>query len=109
MIIATWNVEDLYRPGAEFGPTDDAAYEAKLAALAGAVRSIRPDVLAVQEVGTPEALQDLAHRVQGAWHLAISEEPNSRGIRVAFLSRPALPGRGGDSRLSAGPRGRAGR
>jgi Endonuclease/Exonuclease/phosphatase family. len=51
--IGTWNLENLFRPEDEDGPRDPAAYEAKLAALAGVIARIQPDVLAVQEVGNP--------------------------------------------------------
>src|SRR3954454_2977472 len=53
LTIATWNLENLFRPGADAGPTDEDAYDAKLAALAHMIEQIAPDVLAVQEVGDP--------------------------------------------------------
>jgi hypothetical protein len=28
MMIGTWNLENLFRPGSEFGPKDEAAHEA---------------------------------------------------------------------------------
>lgn len=90
MIVATWNLENLYRPGGEFGPSDDEAYEAKLAALARTIGEIAPDVLAVQEVGDPEALADLRERLGEGWHAAGSTHPDGRGIRVGFLSRLEL-------------------
>ena len=57
--VGTWNLENLYRPGGQFGPRTQAAYEAKLATLAATITLLAPDVLAVQEVGQPEALADL--------------------------------------------------
>ena len=54
---------------------------------------MRPDVLAVQEVGDPAALDDLTERVGGSWHVALSEQPDERGIRVGFMSRAAARGR----------------
>ena len=57
--VGTWNLENLFRPGGEFGPPDEAAYEAKLASLAGVIDRLAPDVLGVQEVGDPLALADL--------------------------------------------------
>ena len=53
VVVGTWNLENLFRPGTEFGPSDDPAYEAKLAALAGVINRIATEVLAVQEVGDP--------------------------------------------------------
>jgi endonuclease/exonuclease/phosphatase family metal-dependent hydrolase len=90
MIVATWNLENLYLPGGEFGPRDDAAYQSKLDALAATIRAMEPDVLAVQEVGDPAALDDLTERVGGTWHVALSTLPDERGIRVGFLSRTAI-------------------
>jgi hypothetical protein len=60
VLIGTWNLENFFRPGTPAGPSSQAAYDAKLAALADTIRALSPDVLAVQEVGDPEALADLA-------------------------------------------------
>ena len=89
--IGTWNLENLFRPEDEDGPRDPAAYEAKLAALAGVIARIQPDVLAVQEVGNPAALADLAERAGGEWHCTTAGvEPDQRPIRVGYLSRLPL-------------------
>ncbi|MFE2417908.1 endonuclease/exonuclease/phosphatase family protein [Streptomyces hokutonensis] len=89
MLLGTWNLENLYRPGGPFGPKDKAAYETKLAALAAVITELDPVLLGVQEVGEPEALQDLAGMLSGEWHIALSAHPDGRGIRVGFLSRTA--------------------
>jgi hypothetical protein len=47
-------------------------------------------VLGVQEVGSPEALEDLRVRLDGAWENAVFGEPGERPIRVALLSRLPL-------------------
>ncbi|MFI6010546.1 endonuclease/exonuclease/phosphatase family protein [Streptomyces sp. NPDC051243] len=90
MLLGTWNLENLYRPGGEFGPRDKAAYETKLAALAAVVTELDPALLGVQEVGEPEALRDLVGMLGGDWHVALSEHADGRGIRVGFLSRTEL-------------------
>ncbi|MGW0335102.1 endonuclease/exonuclease/phosphatase family protein [Streptomyces sp. NPDC003011] len=87
MLLGTWNLENLYRPGGPFGPADKAAYEAKLAALAAVITELDPALLGVQEVGEPGALRDLAGMLDGDWHLALSRRPDGRGIRVGFLGR----------------------
>ncbi|MFI8928503.1 endonuclease/exonuclease/phosphatase family protein [Streptomyces sp. NPDC053474] len=87
MLLGTWNLENLYRPGTPFGPKDEAAYEAKLSALAATVRALDPSLLGVQEVGDPAALEDLAGLLDGTWHTAVSRHADDRGIRVGFLSR----------------------
>jgi hypothetical protein len=87
--IGTWNLENLFKPPSEFGPRTDAEYDAKLAALAGAITRMDPHVLAVQEVGDPVALQELADRVGGTWHIetADPEAGTAHTIRVGILSR----------------------
>ncbi|MFF4254529.1 endonuclease/exonuclease/phosphatase family protein [Streptomyces sp. NPDC001663] len=87
MLLGTWNLENLYRPGGPFGPKDKAAYETKLAALAAVITELDPTLLGVQEVGEPEALDDLVGMLDGDWHVALSGHPDGRGIRVGFLSR----------------------
>jgi endonuclease/exonuclease/phosphatase family metal-dependent hydrolase len=84
--VGTWNLENLYRPGGRFGPKTRAAYDAKLGTLAATITRLAPDVLAVQEVGQPEALADLVDLLGGSWPAVLSEHPDARGIRVGFLS-----------------------
>ncbi|MFF1446775.1 endonuclease/exonuclease/phosphatase family protein [Streptomyces sp. NPDC058274] len=91
MLLATWNLENLYRPGGPFGPKDKAAYDTKLAALASVITELDPTLLGVQEVGDPGALEDLAGLLDGDWHIALSEHADSRGIRVGFLSHRLVP------------------
>jgi endonuclease/exonuclease/phosphatase family metal-dependent hydrolase len=90
MIVATWNLENLFRPGGDFGPRTEAAYRVKLDALSAVLRDVAPDVLAVQEVGEPAALDDLLARAGGTWHVELSDHPDGRGIRVGFASRLPL-------------------
>jgi endonuclease/exonuclease/phosphatase family metal-dependent hydrolase len=90
VIVGTSNLENLFRPGADAGPSDEQAFDAKLTELARVIGEITPDVLAVQEVGDPEALEDLGERLAGDWLAESSELPDGRGIRVGFLSRLGL-------------------
>lgn len=87
--IGTWNLESLFRPGGAAGPRTDAAYQAKLAALAAVINVMAPDLLAVQEVGDPAALVDLAELAEGGWQCPTAD-PDGRGIRVGFMSRLPL-------------------
>ncbi|WP_214415950.1 endonuclease/exonuclease/phosphatase family protein [Sphaerisporangium fuscum] len=87
VVVGTWNLENLYRPGGEYGPRDAAAYQAKIKAMAGTIAGIAPDVLGVQEVGQPEALADLVGALDGEWHSALSAYPDARGIRTGVISR----------------------
>ncbi|MFD8844596.1 endonuclease/exonuclease/phosphatase family protein [Streptomyces pseudogriseolus] len=90
MLLGTWNLENLYRPGGPYGPGDEAAYASKLAALAAVITELDPGLLGVQEVGDPGALEDLAGMLDDDWHLALSSHTDSRGTRVGFLSRTEL-------------------
>ena len=64
--IGTWNLENLFKPPNPFAPKTEQEYQAKLDALASAITRMDPHVLAVQEVGDPVALGELADRVGGA-------------------------------------------
>ena len=92
----TWNVENLFPPGhlisARKAVTEE-EYAAKLEYLAQTILTIRPDVLALQEIGGSEEsdkrpLDDLQSNLNGLYpHKALSGYPDPRGIRVGFLSR----------------------
>lgn len=86
--IMTWNVENLFRPG-EDGPSTQDVYEAKLKALADAIDQLSPDVLALQEVGSKDSFNDLNGKLHYPY-AALSNKPDSRGIRVGFLSKIPL-------------------
>jgi endonuclease/exonuclease/phosphatase family metal-dependent hydrolase len=89
MRIGTWNLENLFRPNDGVGPTSQEAYDAKLTVLANGIEAMLPDVLAVQEVGEDQALDDLRAKLGGAWHMATAS-PDGRGIRVGVLSRTPI-------------------
>jgi endonuclease/exonuclease/phosphatase family metal-dependent hydrolase len=92
----TWNVENLFPPGhlisARKAVTEE-EYKAKLEYLAQTILTIRPDVLALQEIGGSESndtqpLDDLQSNLNGQYpHKALSGYPDRRGIRVGFLAR----------------------
>src|SRR5215475_6915981 len=89
--IGTWNLENLFRPGGDFGPKDDAVYRQKLDSLAATIEKMAPDLLGVEEVGSPEALDDLVAVLSGEWHVELSKHFDSHHpIRVGFLSRKPL-------------------
>jgi endonuclease/exonuclease/phosphatase family metal-dependent hydrolase len=87
-VVGTWNLENLFMPGGDFGPRDETAYRRKLAGLARLIGDAGVDVLAVQEVGDPDALADLATLLTGDWHHVTSRHfEKAHAIRVGFLSR----------------------
>ena len=89
MLLATWNLENLFRPG-PFGPDDERTYRAKVAALGDRIADVAPDVLAVQEVGDAAALDDVLKQAGGRWQVVLSDFPDERGIRVGLASRSRL-------------------
>lgn len=85
----TWNVENLFLPGPSTGTP--AAYEAKIEALAAAVRAQAPDLLGLQEIGEPAVLHDLVAAIGGTgWTAVTSQYPDDRGIRTAWIARGPL-------------------
>ncbi|MEV7010766.1 endonuclease/exonuclease/phosphatase family protein [Streptosporangium sp. NPDC051022] len=89
-VIGTWNVENLFKPGNGFGPTSQAAYDAKLKGLVATITAAGADVLALEEIGDPDALAELAHHLGNGWQHVTSGIFDARHpIRVGFL--PRLP------------------
>jgi endonuclease/exonuclease/phosphatase family metal-dependent hydrolase len=89
--VTTWNLENLFRNGHEFGPRTAEDYAAKLDSLAQTILSLDPDVLAVQEVGGPDPLADLLALLEDRYpHSLLSTHPDPRGIRVGFVSKLAI-------------------
>src|SRR5262249_57597643 len=85
--VMTWNVENLFRPGSADGPTGDSVYREKIQGLAATINAQAPDALSVQEVGDPDALDDLVALLDGNWHTRVSNHPDKRHIRVAWLTK----------------------
>lgn len=65
-------------------------YQAKLQGLASVINEQAPDLLAVQEIGDPDALADLVGLLTGVWQTQVSTHPDERHIRVAWLARRAM-------------------
>jgi endonuclease/exonuclease/phosphatase family metal-dependent hydrolase len=85
--VMTWNVENLFKVGNQYGPPSKVIYEHKMMHLATTILGIRPDVLAVQEIGDPEVFADLQGRLNGYYsYTRLAEHHDDRGIRVGFLS-----------------------
>lgn len=84
----TWNVENLFRPASGVTQADQQRFQRKLALLADVINRLDPDVVTLQEIGGEEPLHDLQQALDGGYpHRAVSAFPDSRGIRVAFLSK----------------------
>jgi endonuclease/exonuclease/phosphatase family metal-dependent hydrolase len=83
--VTTWNLENLFRPK---DAADQAAYAEKLQRSAAIILQLAPDVLAMQEIGSPESLSDLQALLKDQYpHQAIAKFPDHRGIRVGYLSK----------------------
>lgn len=95
--VMTWNVKNLFndkKDSPEVTAVDEtvlptAEYQAKLAAIASVVGGVKPDVLMLQEVENQNVVNDLAAKLGGYPHHAITQGNDPRGIDVAVLS--ALP------------------
>lgn len=87
--VMTWNVENLFKPEGATAP-EQQQYQQKLALLAGVMRRLDPDVLALQEIGGDEPLQDLQQALGGSYPHSAVGVPDGRHIRVAFLSKLAV-------------------
>jgi endonuclease/exonuclease/phosphatase family metal-dependent hydrolase len=81
LTVTTWNVQN-FRQG-------DPLFADKLTFLDGTLQALNSDIIGLQEILDVGALQDLASRL-GYQHFAAT--PDSRGNRVAFLTRIALAG-----------------
>lgn len=77
LAVTTWNVETF--------ATTSSSYRAKLDHLTATLRSLAPDVLALQDVRDEEAAYELSRRLDFA--AAVVGTPDERGSRVAVLSR----------------------
>lgn len=90
--VMTWNVENLFRPAPGAPAAQQQRYQQKLQVLATVINQQAPDVLALQEVGGLEPVNDLQQVAGGYPHRAVSNFPDGRGIRVAFISKLAVVG-----------------
>lgn len=85
--VATWNVENLFLPGTDDGPSNHDVYKRKLAYLASVITGVGADVVCLQEVGGEQPLADLAETLGGSVPQTAIGQPDDRGIRVAIMSR----------------------
>jgi endonuclease/exonuclease/phosphatase family metal-dependent hydrolase len=86
--VMTWNIENLFLAGKESDPKTQEEYTQKLNSLATVILALDPDVLAIQEIGDLEALEELVALLKGRYpHVCVSTSPDPRGIRVGFLSK----------------------
>ena len=99
--VMTWNLENFFTPGALSGSSkviSQADFDGKLAFVAERILKTKPqpDVIAFQELGVragevDHALLHLQRSLKGKYpHLALSANPDKRGIRVGFLSKHPL-------------------
>ncbi len=88
MRVATWNVENLFTPGAEFGVRSAPTFDEKVAGIAQTVRGQDVEVLAVQEIGDEAAFQRLLNALGLGWDGVLSTHfAAAHPIRVGFAAR----------------------
>ena len=91
--VMTWNVENLFDPSENTRLSaaelveKQATFQSKLSLLNEVVQQQDYDIIGLQEVGSLSALTALQTRLGNYPHLAISDYPDGRGIRNAFLSK----------------------
>jgi endonuclease/exonuclease/phosphatase family metal-dependent hydrolase len=86
--LATYNVKSLLPPRSD---ADRARLPAKLDALATTLRRLNADVVALQEIGPAELVQELVDRLSDLGYADPTlGTPDARGIRCALLARPPL-------------------
>lgn len=87
LTVATWNVENLFLPGGDTGPSSVEVYARKLEYLAATIDGIAVDVVCLQELGGPEPVADLVAAMDNALPHSVLGLPDERGIRVGVMSR----------------------
>src|SRR5690242_15338580 len=88
LTVATWNIENFFSPGTQFGPDTKAVFDRKVALLAETIGGAGADVVALQEVGDLDAFDALLAALGAGWtgQLSTFFEP-SHAIRVGFAAR----------------------
>lgn len=88
MIIATWNLENLFSPHTEFGVAAEPTFDEKIAGIAATIQANAVDVVAVQEIGDQGAFDRLLSELGAGWDGNLSTHftlPHS--IRVGVASK----------------------
>jgi endonuclease/exonuclease/phosphatase family metal-dependent hydrolase len=93
LTVMTWNIQNLFPAGHEYGPATQQQYNDKIAGLAAVIDAVEPDVLALQEVGPDKVLADLNGACAIDFDHRLAGIPDGRGIRVALLSPRRLSNR----------------
>lgn len=89
--LMSWNVENLFAPA---NGASRERFSRKLATLAALIDGAAPTVLALQEVGGPDALAALQERLGRPMPHAALADPDGRGIRCAVLSTLPIEAQG---------------
>lgn len=89
--LATWNVQNLFDEVPDGAQNETVSspevVEAKLTRLAGVLRALGADAIALQEVENEAVLVRLAAAAGGGWGTCLVEGPDPRGIDVALITR----------------------
>jgi endonuclease/exonuclease/phosphatase family metal-dependent hydrolase len=88
MRVGTWNLENLFTPGSDYGPTGQGVFDEKITGLAATFTAAGVDVVAVQEVGDEDAFARLITALGSNWRGVLSTRfATPHTIRVGILSR----------------------
>ena len=87
LTVMSWNVENFFAPATG----DPDAYQEKVTELAAVITTAAPDLVALQEVGDPQAFETLRSALGAGWTGVLSTHFDpSHAIRVGWLSPGAL-------------------
>ena len=91
MRVCPWNLENLFTPGDGAGPASMSEFDAMVDSLAATITAMDPDVLAVQEVGDPDALQEVMDLSPSGIrnHLALNKPIYARTAAYGHFGRKA--------------------
>lgn len=102
MRVGTWNVENLFTPGADYGPSEQSVFAEKIAGLAATISSAGLDVVAVQEIGDEDAFAALISELGSGWSGELSNRfATPHTIRNGVLSRLPITGMSGHDAIPA--------
>jgi Endonuclease/Exonuclease/phosphatase family len=91
LTVMTWNTQNLFPVGHADGPATQQEYDDKIGGLAELINAVKPDLLALQEVGPEQVLADLNAACSIDFDNRLVGIPDGRGIRVALYRPGSYP------------------
>ena len=86
LTVMTWNLQNFFLSGHDEGPATIAQYSERLTLLAKTIDRVKPDILALQEVGGMQEMCTLQAALYNRLPHTVMGFPDNRGIGVVLLS-----------------------